>query len=46
MLSALETAGVPIHSRVVLYAGQFDDNAYAVPRWTAGPRRCSLRSRT
>jgi hypothetical protein len=27
----LKTAGVPIHSRVVLYVGQFDGNAFTVP---------------
>jgi Predicted Zn-dependent protease (DUF2268) len=26
-----ETKGTPIHSRLVLYVGQFDDNAYTVP---------------
>jgi predicted Zn-dependent protease DUF2268 len=27
----LDTKDVPIHSRVVLYVGQFDNNAYSVP---------------
>jgi hypothetical protein len=33
----LDTANVPIHSRVVLYVGQFDNNAYTVPPMEGRP---------
>ena len=33
----LDTKNVPIHSRVVLYVGQFDNNAYSVPPMEGRP---------
>jgi hypothetical protein len=32
-----ETKGAPIHSRVVLYVGQFDNNAYTIPPMDGKP---------
>ncbi|HWD26419.1 MAG TPA: DUF2268 domain-containing putative Zn-dependent protease [Rhizomicrobium sp.] len=33
----LKTKDVPIHSRLVLYVGQFDDNAYTLPPMNGAP---------
>lgn len=33
----LGSAGAPIHSRVVLYVGQFDDNAFTIPPMDGRP---------